>query len=121
MSTTSSSLALNAWRNASSAGPGLAFQRPDLLGEVSGRLIYTAEFRLALEAISDDSTRVDVRTDGAKVYNGRVFGRGPCGFGWFHRSDPVRPTTIEEYTILRHIGHSVGLTNMPELLVPTSP
>jgi len=82
-----------------------------------GGLPFIASFHLHLTA-NDSNTTVSVITVDAEVINGTKFGAGPCGPGQGNNYVPVKPTTIEEYTILRYLGQYLGFTNMPEVILP---
>ena len=32
--------------------------------------------------------------------------------------EPVKPTTVEEYSILRYLGNYLGITKMPDVILP---
>jgi hypothetical protein len=85
----------------------------------AGGLPYTAAFHLHLTA-TGSNTLVTVRVLDAQVFNGEKFGFGQCngpGYLTFHQK--VKPTTVEEYIVLRHLGHYLGVTNMPAVILPT--
>jgi hypothetical protein len=84
----------------------------------NGGLPFVASFYLHLVAATSGSTVVTVTAMDAQVINGEHFGAGPCGPGYGWRYEPVKPTTIEEYTILRYLGQYVGLSNMPSVVFP---
>ena len=84
-----------------------------------GDLPYTAAFHLHLAA-SSSNTLVTVRVLDAQVFNGEKLGWGQCngpGYLTFHQK--VKPTTVEEYIVLRHLGRYLGVTNMPAVILPT--
>ena len=82
-----------------------------------GGLPFIATFHLHLEA-TGSNTLVTITASDTKVINGTKFGFGPCGPGHGYNFEHVEPTTVEEYTILRYLGHSLGITNMPEVIMP---
>ncbi|MCI0652599.1 MAG: hypothetical protein L0Z55_12040 [Planctomycetes bacterium] len=81
-------------------------------------LKFLARFHLHIESLDAGTTRVTVEAIDPKVVNGTRFGMGPCGFGNFPNLEPVAPTTVEEFTILRYIGRHLGITDMPEVIHP---
>jgi hypothetical protein len=83
-----------------------------------GGLPFEAAFHLHLSA-NGSNTLVSITTLDAQVINGTKFGFGPCGPGQGYNYVPVRPTTIEEYSILRYLGAFLGVTNMPAVKLPT--
>ncbi len=83
----------------------------------NGGLPFIAAFHLHLEA-TGSNTVVTITTSDTEVINGTKFGFGPCGPGRGYNFEHVRPTTVEEYTILRYLGRSLGITNMPEIIMP---
>jgi len=82
-----------------------------------GGLPFIAVFHLHLTA-SGTNTTVTVIASDTKVINGTKFGVGPCGPGQGNVYVSVKPTTIEEYTILRYLGSYLGITNMPAIILP---
>ncbi len=64
------------------------------------------------------NTLVAVTASDTEVVNGRKFGFGPCGPGYAGNCKPVKPTTVEEYSLLRYLGHYLGVTNMPDTVLP---
>lgn len=71
--------------------------------------VYYANFHLHVEAVDERSTVVDVRTIDPSV----VVGKGWSIHGPASRFQRVKPTTIEEYEILRRIGEELGEVTMP--------
>ncbi|HTS18750.1 MAG TPA: hypothetical protein VMP11_14340 [Verrucomicrobiae bacterium] len=84
----------------------------------NGGLPFVASFYLHLVAASSSTTVVMVTAMDTRVINGEHYGVGPCGPGYGWRYDPVKPTTVEEYTILRYLGDHVGISNMPPVILP---
>ena len=82
-----------------------------------GGLPFIATFHLHL-ASSGSNTVVTVTASGAEVINGTKFGIGSCGPGQRWNCVRVRPTTVEEYSILGYLGRHVGITNMPAVILP---
>ncbi len=82
----------------------------------AGGLPFIAAFHLHLAA-AGSNTFVTVTALDAEVVNGEKFGFGSCGpgYGWIY--EKVKPTTVEEYSILRYLGHYLGITGMPEVTV----
>ncbi len=83
-----------------------------------GGLPFIALFHLHLVA-DGSNTIVSVTALDAEVVNGKKFGSGPCGpgYGWVYKS--VKPTTVEEFSVLRYLGRYLSVTNMPEIILPT--
>lgn len=84
-----------------------------------GNLPFIATFHVHLTG-NDTNTAVTVTAGDTEVVNGTKFGFGPCGPGQGYNYEPVKPTTVEEYTILRYLGNYLGVTNMPAVIVPKS-
>ena len=82
-----------------------------------GGLLFFATFHLHL-ADKGKATVVSVKTSEARVVNGKKYGLGSCGPGWHWNHVKVRPTTVEEYSILSYLGRHLGITNMPAVIVP---
>jgi hypothetical protein len=83
-----------------------------------GGLPFIAAFHLHLTSAGSNSTIVQIAALDPTVMNGEKFGCGPCGPGYGRICDKVQPTTVEEYTILRYLGQFLGVTNMPEVILP---
>ena len=83
-----------------------------------GGLPFIASFHLHLTGSGSD-TVVTVTASNAEVVNGTKFSIGPCGPGQAWNCVKVKPTTVEEYSILRYLGRYLGLTNMPAVILPT--
>jgi hypothetical protein len=82
-----------------------------------GGLPFIATFHLHLAATGTNTTVTVIASD-AEVINGTKFGVGPCGPGQGNVYVSVKPTTIEEYSILRYLGSYLGITNMPPVNLP---
>jgi len=82
-----------------------------------GGLPFIAIFHIHFVA-SGSNTVVTVTASDAEVVTGTKFGFGPCGPGQGYVYQNVKPTTVEEFTILRYIGSYIGVTNMPEVIKP---
>lgn len=82
-----------------------------------GGLPFMANLHLHLTG-NGTNTLVTVTASDTEVVNGTKFGFGPCGPGQGWNCQPVRPTTVEEYTVLRYLGSCLGLTNMPPVFLP---
>jgi hypothetical protein len=82
-----------------------------------GGLPYMATFHLHL-ASSGSHTVATVKASNAEVLNGTKFGIGSCGPGQHWNCVSVKPTTVEEYSILRYLGSYMGVTNMPPVILP---
>jgi hypothetical protein len=82
-----------------------------------GGLPFIATFHLHLVA-SGTNTTVSVIASDVEVINGTKFGFGPCGPGQGNAYVSVKPTTIEEYSILRYLGSYLAVTNMPPVILP---
>jgi hypothetical protein len=83
-----------------------------------GNLPFIAAFHLHLNAVASNETEVSVAALETEVISGQHFGIGPCGPGMANTYRPVKPTTVEEYTILRYLGNYLGVTNMPAVILP---
>lgn len=83
-----------------------------------GGLPFIANFHLHLTGRGSE-TAVTVTASSAEVINGTKFSIGPCGPGQAWNCVKVRPTTVEEYSILRYLGRYLGITNMPAVILPT--
>lgn len=83
----------------------------------NGGLPYSAAFHLHLTA-TGSNTMVAVRALDTEVFNGEKYGWGPCGPGYMAVHQKVKPTTVEEYIVLRHLGRYLGVTNMPAVILP---
>jgi len=97
------------------------FHAPFVISSVySGRfggLPFIATFHLHLTGSSSNTT-VTVTASDTQVINGTRFGFGPCGAGQGYNYHRVRPTTVEEYFVLRYLGSYLGVTSMPEVILP---
>jgi hypothetical protein len=82
-----------------------------------GGLPFIATFHLHLAA-SGTNTTVSVIASETEVINGTKFGFGPGGPGQGNVYVSVKPTTIEEYSILRYLGSYLGVANMPAVIIP---
>ena len=83
----------------------------------NGGLPFIATFHLHLTRSGSD-TVVSVTASDNEVINGTKFGIGSCGPGQANNYVRVKPTTIEEYSILCYLGRSLGVTNMPAVILP---
>jgi hypothetical protein len=97
---------------------GEPFTKSSVYRGRDGPLAFSASFHLHLAA-SGQNTTVTVIASNTEVVNGTRFGVGPCGPGWGDNVQHVRPTTVEEYSILRYLGNYLGVTNMPNVILPT--
>jgi hypothetical protein len=99
-----------------------SFHTPFVISSVyrgrKGGLPFIATFHLHLTA-SGSNTTVAVTASDTEVVNGTKFGFGPCGPGQGWNCERVKPTTVEEYSILRYLGAYLGVTNMPAVMQPT--
>jgi hypothetical protein len=97
------------------------FHAPFALSDVyrgrDGGLPLIATFHLHLTASGSDTLVTVIALD-SEVINGRKlgYGHGGPGYGW--NCEKVQPTTVEEYVILRYLGRYLGITNMPNLVLP---
>jgi hypothetical protein len=82
-----------------------------------GDLPFIATFRLQLASGGPD-TLVTVTATDTEVINGTKFGIGSCRPGQHWNCVKVKPTTVEEYTILAYLGRHLGVTNMPPVILP---
>lgn len=80
---------------------------------------YGADFHIHLTRLDPAKTKVEVFPHRPWVYVGEI-SRGAPPLAWHRRGIfvRVRPTTIEEYMILRNLGSELGVTNMPPVIVP---
>jgi hypothetical protein len=86
-----------------------------------GGLPFCAAFHLHLADATTHAglaTVVTVTASDTEVLNGTKFGIGSCGPGQKWNWVKVKPTTVEEYSILTHLGRHLGITNMPAVLLP---
>ena len=83
-------------------------------------LPYIASFHLHLDAVNSNETLVTVKALDTEVIAGKHFGFGSCGPGMANTYLAVKPTTVEEYTVLRYLGNFLGVTNMPAVVYPSS-
>ncbi len=97
------------------------FHTPFVLSSVyrgpEGGLPFIAAFHLHLTG-SASGTVVTVTVTNAEVIKGTKFGFASCGPGQAWNCEAVKPTTVEEYTLLRYLGAYLGITNMPPLILP---
>jgi len=96
---------------------GTAFAVSPVYYGRDGGLPFIATFHLHLTG-TPTNTLVAVTASDTEVVNGRKFGFGPCGPGYAGNCKPVKPTTVEEYSLLRYLGHYLGVTNMPDTILP---
>lgn len=83
-------------------------------------LAFFASFHLHLTDTGTNVTIATVTALGTEIVNGWYFGLNiHTGFGRQARIVPASPTTVEEYTILLYLGRYLGVTDMPELVVPS--
>jgi hypothetical protein len=82
-----------------------------------GGMPFVADFHLHLAGNASD-TVVTVRAADTEVLNGKRFTIGPCGPVKASNRVKVRPTTVEEYTVLSYLGRHLGMTNMPPVILP---
>src|SRR4029079_13625462 len=64
-----------------------------------GGLPFLAAFQVHLSADGPGRTVVTVVALDTEVFNGKVWGVGSCGAGYFYNHESVRPTTVEEYQV----------------------
>jgi hypothetical protein len=84
----------------------------------SGGLPFVASFHLHLEGVASNETVVTVTALDSQIIAGKHFGFGSCGPGFANSYQSVKPTTVEEYTVLRYLGNFVGATNLPAVVYP---
>jgi hypothetical protein len=82
------------------------------------KLYFSAIFHLHFISLSENETEITVTALEPCVINGEKYTYGHASPAYTPRFEPVKPTTIEEYMILRYIGASLGITNMPALILP---
>jgi hypothetical protein len=83
-------------------------------------LPFVADFHVHLAAAGPTRTVVSVAAVNTRIVNGMTWGIGSCGPGYMWRPEPVAPTTVEEYTLLRFLGRAMHVEGMPEVAVPSS-
>ena len=83
----------------------------------NGGLPFMADFHVHLASRGSD-TLVSVTATNVEVINGTKFGIGPCGPGQAWNCVKVKPTTVEEYSILSYLGRYLAITNMPAVILP---
>ena len=96
---------------------GMPFEASPVYCGRNGGLPFVAAFHLHLTD-SGSNTLVNVTALDTLVFNGWRFGIGRSGPGYVVFRVKVKPTTVEEYTILRYLGRSLGITNMPDVILP---
>jgi hypothetical protein len=97
------------------------FHTPFVLSSVyrgkDGGLPFIATFHIHFAA-SGSNTVATITASDTEVVTGTKFGFGPCGPGQGYVYESVRPTTVEEYSILRYLGDYIGVIGMPEIIKP---
>lgn len=83
-----------------------------------GVLPFVVAFHVHLAPQGNDRTLVSIRAIDPQLRNGRAWQIGSCGPVYAHRYQRVKPTTVEEYALLRYIGQNLGATEMPEVVLP---
>jgi hypothetical protein len=83
-----------------------------------GGLPFFGAFHLHLTSVGSN-TLVTVTALDTKVARGSTSGCSAVAIAptWMYKK--VEPTTVEEYTILKHLGGYLGQTNMPDVIRPT--
>jgi hypothetical protein len=84
-------------------------------------LPFLAEFHVHFSVLTQGRTKITVTAHRTEVLNGTRFDFGHNGLGRYARYMPVEPTTIEEYTVLRYFGESLGIRDMPPVILPKTP
>lgn len=84
-----------------------------------GGLPFLASFRISLLG-DNKNTMLSVMAFDTKVVVRTGMGFGPCGPGQGTKRKKVKPTTIEEYTVLKYAAASFGYTNLPPVLRPAT-
>lgn len=83
-------------------------------------LAFFASFHLHLTDAGTNITIATVTALDTRIANGWYFGLNiHTGFGRQARIVAASPTTVEEYAILLYLGRYLGVTDMPELIVPS--
>ena len=95
------------------------FAKSSVYHDENGGLPFIATFHLHFAA-NGPNTMVSVTASNCEVVAGAEYGIGPCGPGLGNKYKPVKPTSVEEYSILCYIGNYLGVTNMPTIIVPKS-
>lgn len=80
-------------------------------------LPYRVDLHVHVVPVSDHRTTIDVRALRYEVAVGKSF--TPLGHGWWKTVyEPVSPTTIDEYRILKVIASCLGSDSLPAVRVP---
>ena len=82
-----------------------------------GGLPFIAAFHVHLAGTASGPI-VSVKATNTQVVNGMKYGLGSCGPGRHWNYVTVKPTTVEEYSILNYLGGYLGITNMPAVILP---
>lgn len=83
-----------------------------------GGLPFVAAFQVHLAAAGVEKTIVTVIARDTEIINGMVWGIAPCGPGYAYHREDVKPTTVEEYTLLRFLSRRLGAKEMPPARIP---
>lgn len=78
-------------------------------------LLYEAQFHIHFEPKTENQTIVFINVINPVVLKG-IGGYGPHGS--YPGKVPVKPTTVEEYKVLRYIGYLLGKSDMPAVNYP---
>lgn len=79
-------------------------------------LQFLADFHIHFDSVGNGKTTVTITVVKPQVYKGYE-GRGMHG-GLLLKREPVEPTTVEEYQLLRHFGLILDEKDMPEVIFP---
>ncbi|MBS1532799.1 MAG: hypothetical protein JSU01_21025 [Bacteroidetes bacterium] len=77
---------------------------------------YSASFVIQLRAVNKTRTLLSIETLNSEIYNGSKC-CGPC-FGNYALEQKVKPTTIEEYTLILYIAEKLGVKGLKPLQLP---
>ena len=94
---------------------------PIYRGRDGNGLPFLAEFHVHLREAAPAKTSFSVRARKTEVWNGQYLGFGHSILpGWIPRIESVKPTTVEEYMILRYVGEALGVRDMPPVKLPAA-
>lgn len=78
--------------------------------------VYNTTFAIQLKQIDKANTMLTIKALQPEIYNGTKC-CGPC-FGNYAIEETVKPTTIEEYTLILYIAKKLGVNNLKPLELP---
>jgi hypothetical protein len=77
---------------------------------------YNATFAIQLKELNHDSTLLNIKALDPEIYNGSKC-CGPC-LGNYALTEKVKPTSIEEYTLILYIAQKLGAKGLQPLQLP---